>query len=56
MITRVLRTASCGTVPDPNSEYLLYQTLLGIWPVGATQRDAVPDGRTLEGLRARVEE
>ncbi|NUQ22036.1 MAG: malto-oligosyltrehalose synthase, partial [Gemmatimonadaceae bacterium] len=45
-----------GTVPDPNSEYLLYQTLLGIWPVGATQRDAVPDGRTLEGLRARVEE
>ncbi|HEX2780770.1 MAG TPA: hypothetical protein VHM30_14810, partial [Gemmatimonadaceae bacterium] len=37
-------------------EYLLYQTLVGIWPVDGARRDAVPDGRTLEGLRARVEE
>ncbi|HEX8850769.1 MAG TPA: malto-oligosyltrehalose synthase [Gemmatimonadaceae bacterium] len=45
-----------GAVPDPNSEYLLYQTLLGVWPVGVEQRDAVPDGKALEGLRQRVEE
>ena len=45
-----------GVVPDPNSEYLLYQTLLGVWPVGAEKRDAVPDGKALGALRARVEE
>jgi (1->4)-alpha-D-glucan 1-alpha-D-glucosylmutase len=30
-------------VPDLREEYLLYQTLLGVWPFGAPD-DAVPDG------------
>lgn len=35
--------------PSRNDEYLLYQTLLGIWPPGA------PDGEVPEGLGDRVE-
>ena len=45
-----------GDAPDPNSEYLLYQTLLGIWPVDAAQREKVPNGKAIAGLRERVEE
>ena len=36
--------------PDPNSEYLLYQTLLGIWPLGG----AADDPAVRESLRERV--
>ncbi|MFL5561589.1 MAG: malto-oligosyltrehalose synthase [Gemmatimonadaceae bacterium] len=43
------------TAPDTNSEYLLYQTLLGIWPTGNGEA-AVPGAKALGGLRARVEE
>ena len=42
--------------PDPNSEYLLYQTLLGIWPLDAAKRGAVPNGAVVGKLRERVEE
>ena len=40
------------TVPDPNTEYLLYQTLVGIWPAGS---DAPIPAETLEKIRARTE-
>jgi (1->4)-alpha-D-glucan 1-alpha-D-glucosylmutase len=34
-LNRPHRTVLDGvTVPDPNEEYLLYQTLLGAWPIG----------------------
>jgi len=42
--------------PDPNSEYLLYQTLLGIWPLDPAKRGAVPNGAATGELRKRVEE
>ena len=42
--------------PDPNSEYLLYQTLLGIWPLDPAKRGAVPNGTAIGELRERVEE
>jgi (1->4)-alpha-D-glucan 1-alpha-D-glucosylmutase len=42
--------------PDPNSEYLLYQTLLGIWPLDPAKRGAVPNGAVIGELRERVEE
>ncbi|MFZ5512712.1 MAG: malto-oligosyltrehalose synthase [Pseudomonadota bacterium] len=35
--------------PSPNDEYLLYQTLIGAWPLGAV------DGAALEQLRGRIE-
>ncbi|NUQ91325.1 MAG: malto-oligosyltrehalose synthase, partial [Gemmatimonadaceae bacterium] len=50
------KRAKSGVVPDSNTEYLLYQTLLGIWPVDAEEPEAVPDGKTLGALRERVEE
>jgi len=34
--------------PSPNDEYLLYQTLLGVWPLDE------PDGAMLEELRGRT--
>jgi (1->4)-alpha-D-glucan 1-alpha-D-glucosylmutase len=42
--------------PDPNTEYLLYQTLVGIWPVPADADPGapLPDAATLAGLRERV--
>ena len=42
--------------PDTNSEYLFYQTLLGIWPVGGEDGRAIPDAKSLKELRGRVEE
>lgn len=41
--------------PDANTEYLLYQTLVGIWPVGASG-DGIPDAATLDALGERVVE
>ncbi|HJU65910.1 MAG TPA: hypothetical protein VJ596_09545 [Gemmatimonadaceae bacterium] len=50
--------------PDASTEYLLYQTLVGIWPLGAPSRElvatsyeiaaALPDRETLRELRERV--
>jgi (1->4)-alpha-D-glucan 1-alpha-D-glucosylmutase len=37
-----------GSAPDRNDQYLLYQTLLGVWP------SAVPDAAALDTLRQRV--
>jgi len=31
------RTVEENSAPDPNEEYLFYQTLLGSWPLGATE-------------------
>jgi (1->4)-alpha-D-glucan 1-alpha-D-glucosylmutase len=31
------RSIDDASAPDPNEEYLFYQTLLGTWPLGATQ-------------------
>lgn len=42
--------------PDPNSEYLLYQTLLGIWPLDPAKKGAVPNGAAVGKLRERAEE
>ena len=39
-------------VPDVSAEWLLYQTLVGIWPVAAD--GAVPDAGALASLRDRV--
>jgi (1->4)-alpha-D-glucan 1-alpha-D-glucosylmutase len=39
-------------VPDPNTEYLLYQSLLGIWPLA--HGAAVPPQCELDRLRDRV--
>jgi (1->4)-alpha-D-glucan 1-alpha-D-glucosylmutase len=45
---RLRRAVADLTVPDPNTEYLLYQTLLGVWPL----EDSDPQG--LSDLRERV--
>src|SRR6476646_6550719 len=34
------RSVEESTAPDPNEEYLFYQTLLGSWPLGATDASA----------------
>ncbi|MDZ4683620.1 MAG: malto-oligosyltrehalose synthase [Planctomycetaceae bacterium] len=39
-----------GEVPSRNAEYLLYQTLIGVWP------DAIPDGADRERLVARMQQ
>jgi (1->4)-alpha-D-glucan 1-alpha-D-glucosylmutase len=45
-----------GWAPDVNTEYLLYQTLLGIWPLGGDDRGVIlPEAPVLEALRARVD-
>ena len=38
------------TAPDRNDEYLLYQTLLGVWPIGTV------DDKTLADLVSRLQE
>ena len=43
-------------VPDANTEYLLYQTIVGVWPLDAAARRVVPDGAALASLRERVEQ
>jgi len=42
--------------PDPNSEYLYYQTLLGLWPAPRPQRrvDDLPSQEWLERVRGRL--
>ena len=50
------RHAGGREAPDPNSEYLLYQTLLGIWPLDGARRGAVPNGTVVGELRERVGE
>lgn len=37
-------------VPDHNEEYLLYQTLIGVWPTGSLNQEGLAD------LRARIRE
>lgn len=42
--------------PDTNTEYLLYQTLVGIWPTPAAGRvDDVPDSAWRDSARKRLE-
>ncbi len=49
------RKGKKGAAVDANTEYLLYQTLVGVWPLPAADAPAVPDRRTLGELRQRVE-
>jgi (1->4)-alpha-D-glucan 1-alpha-D-glucosylmutase len=46
---RFRQTAGARQVPDPNEEYLYYQTLLGAWPMGDR-----PRGEAFEVFRRRV--
>lgn len=53
------RTTVKGRVaPDTNTEYLLYQTLIGLWPAPRPGRraDDVPDRAWLEEAQGRVEQ
>src|SRR5262249_58959115 len=55
--TRVHRTRVRGRwSPDSNLEYLLYQTLVGVWPlpVRHAPRDRLPARDAREALRPRV--
>jgi (1->4)-alpha-D-glucan 1-alpha-D-glucosylmutase len=49
---RFRRDTDDGTWPDSNTEYLLYQTLLGTWPLGHTA--AEPAGDALATFRERI--
>lgn len=59
------RTPDTGSAPSRNDEYLLYQTLLGVWPSfgppgspgieGARNAPGVPDAAGLAQLSGRVE-
>jgi (1->4)-alpha-D-glucan 1-alpha-D-glucosylmutase len=52
-INRRLKRESDGTaLPDANTEYLLYQTLLGVWPTAGVDAELAPE--VLGTLRARV--
>jgi (1->4)-alpha-D-glucan 1-alpha-D-glucosylmutase len=42
------RLASCGESPDRNDEYLLYQTLVGAWPIEADRVQAYMEKATKE--------
>ena len=42
------------SAPDPNTEYLLYQVLVGIWPLGL-DADELPDEGTIDRLTERVD-
>jgi (1->4)-alpha-D-glucan 1-alpha-D-glucosylmutase len=41
--TRVNAPLKRGGVPQPNDEWLLYQTLVGMWPLDETELPAVPE-------------
>ncbi len=43
------RTAFTGTYPDPNTEYFLYQTLIGAWPIDAERTKAYMQKAMREG-------
>jgi (1->4)-alpha-D-glucan 1-alpha-D-glucosylmutase len=46
-----------GRAPDAETEYLIYQTVVGIWPAPAVGRsDQLPTLETLKELSARVEQ
>ena len=51
-------TVNGRLAPDTNTEYLLYQTLIGIWPTPRAGRhsDDVPDRAWLESAKARLEQ
>ena len=54
-LNRSLRTtAKRRTAPDPNTEYLFYQALLGIWPLGVAP-GAQPSPEAMGELRERLE-
>jgi (1->4)-alpha-D-glucan 1-alpha-D-glucosylmutase len=40
--------------PDPNDEYLFYQTLLGAWPVAAPHRQSEPSEQPDADFRERI--
>ncbi len=47
------RTINDAEAPDPNEEYLLYQTLLGTWPIQASGKpDRVPTREYVERIQA----
>jgi (1->4)-alpha-D-glucan 1-alpha-D-glucosylmutase len=49
------RSTSKGqTAPDPNTEYLFYQALLGIWPLGLPKGE-LPSSDAMKGLHERLE-
>ncbi len=51
------KTARDGpSAPDPNEEYLLYQTLLGTWPDGASQAPAAYVDRVAAYMRKATKE
>jgi (1->4)-alpha-D-glucan 1-alpha-D-glucosylmutase len=41
--TRVNEVLVNGRVPDPNDQWLVYQTLIGMWPLDESELPAVPD-------------
>ena len=47
-------TAKRRTAPDPNTEYLFYQALLGIWPLGLAP-GTQPSTEVMGELRERLE-
>ena len=55
MNARHLGSAGGGAAPDPNTEYLVYQTILGVWPAGSAP-GPLPDEEALAGIRDRVRE
>lgn len=48
-------TAEGGAAPDPNEEWLLYQTLVGVWPLDAAGMEPLTD-RVGEYLRKAMRE
>jgi (1->4)-alpha-D-glucan 1-alpha-D-glucosylmutase len=54
-LNRSHRTTTKGkAAPDPNTEYLFYQALLGIWPLGRAT-DELPSPDTMKELHERLE-
>ena len=55
---RQRQTVKGRLVPDTNTEYLVYQTLIGIWPTPrpARRADDLPDRGWFESARARLEQ
>jgi (1->4)-alpha-D-glucan 1-alpha-D-glucosylmutase len=51
-------TVKGRVAPDTNAEYLLYQTLIGMWPAPRPGRrvDDLPDRQWLESARERLEQ
>ena len=47
-------TVGPRAVPEPRTEYLVYQTLLGVWPFAEDDRGRGPNGESLASLNERV--